>query len=412
MGIFGGLFQRKAVTSSAVLLREMIAQGGGTKAGVHVSRETAMQCVTAMACARVIAEGLAQVPFKLLKQEGRKKIAATDHPLYELLTLKPNDWQTAFELREQIALHLVFCGGAFVWLNRVNGRVVELLPFEPQLVTIKRDGWDVSYSVRLRNGTSQAIPASEMWHLRGPSWDGVTGLVPIRLLREAIGLGLATEEHGARVFSNGAQPGGILSTEKDLTPDQRTQLRTDWDARQGGVGNAFKTAILWGGLKWQAMAQQNDQAQFLETRRFQVEETCRGMRVLPIMVGFADKAQTFASAEQMFLAHIVHTMGPWYVRVEQSAAVHLLTADERKAGYYFKHLTNALMRGASQARADFYTKLFSVGALNPNDIRELEDMDPYDGGDTYRVPLNTGAPDANPADPADEQKPKPGGETE
>lgn len=381
-----------AIVGSEQLLRELIGNGGGSRAGVVVTREQAMQCVTAMRCARVIAEGLAQVPLKLMRKQGRTRAPALDHPLYELLALRPNEWQTAYELREMLGLHLVLAGRAYVWKNIVNGRLLELLPFEPGQVDAKREGWGLRYTARLQDGTTVPIPANEIWHLRGPSWDGFQGLEPLRLLREALGLAIAAEDYGSTFFGNGAQPGGILSTDQVLNDDQRKKLREDWERRHAGGGKGNKLAVLWGGMKFYSMATGNDAAQFLETRRFQVEQICSGFGVLPIMVGHADKSQTYASAEQQFLAHVTYTMGPWYARVEQSGAVALLTEQERREGYYLKHVTNALMRGTFQARADFYTKLFNVGALSPNDIRDLEDMDPYDGGDTYRVPMNTESP--------------------
>jgi HK97 family phage portal protein len=385
-----------ATMTSEQLLRDLIGSGGGSKAGVTVTREQAMQCVTAMRCARVIAEGLAQVPLRLMRKQGRTRAPATDHPLYELLALRPNEWMTSFELREMLGLHLVLCGHAYVWKNVFDNRVLELLPLDPTQVEVKRDGWELKYTVRMIDGTRLPVDAGEIWHLRGPSWDGVQGLDPLRLLREALGLAISAEAYGATFFGNGAQPGGILSTEQSLNEVQRKALREDWERRHQGAANGSKLAVLWGGMKFYPMATGNDAAQFLETRRFQVEQICSGFGVLPIMVGHADKSQTYASSEQQFLAHVTYTMGPWYARVEQSGAVALLTEQERRDGYYLKHVTNALMRGTFQARADFYTKLFSVGALSPNDIRELEDMDPYDGGDTYRVPLNT----ENPADPS------------
>jgi HK97 family phage portal protein len=160
---------------------------------------------------------------------------------------------------------------------------------------------------------------------------------------------------------------------------------------------------MWGGMKWSPMATQNDQAQFLETRRFQVEEVCRGWRILPIMVGHSDKSVTYASAEQMFLAHLRNTMGPWFTRIEQSADCNLLTDEERKEGYYTKFMRNAYMASAAKDRAEFYAKMYGIGALNPNEIRELEDMNPYEGGEKYRVPLNM----ADPANADNENTDKP-----
>lgn len=398
MSFWSRLTGRKSATSSWGLLRELLSGAGTSKAGTAVNWRTALECGVAVACARVIADGLAQVPFKVYRSlDGGGRREASDQRIYDLLSRAPNGWQTSYEFREQLALHLVFCSDAFAWINRVRGEIQELLPFEPQNVTVTRDGWDLRYAVRLADGSSQQIPAAEMWHLRGPSWNGWQGLQGVRMAREAIGLALATEEHGARLFSNGAMPGGVLSTDATLSDEQRKALRESWQATHGGGANAFKTAILWGGLKWNASAMESDKAQFIETRRFQVEEVCRAFRVMPIMVGYSDKAATYASAEQMFLAHVTHTLGPWYARIEQSADRALLTEAQRKQGLYTRFVVQGLMRGASAERAEYYTKLYQIGALNPNEIRELEERNPYAGGDEYRVPLNMQQPGTSPA---------------
>lgn len=374
--------------SSLDVLRSLFV--APAKSGVSITWQSALQASTVLACARVIAEGVAQVPFKLFrKRNGGGRESAEDHPLYALLHDRPNEWQTSFELREQLALHLVLTNNAFCYKNIVNGRIVEILPLEPGQVTVRRSqDWVLDYEIRMSDGRVMQVPAQSIWHIRGPSWNGYLGLDAVKLAREAIGLSLATEEHGARMFANGARVGGILSTDATLKKEQIAELREQWELTQGGGANAFRTAILHGGLKWTPTAMPSDEAQFLETRRFQVEEICRHFRVMPMMVGHTDKTSTYASAEQMFIAHVVHTLGPWYARIEQSANASLLSKEERSSGYYFKFIANGLLRGAVRDRGEFYARLFSVGALSPNEIRELEEMNPYDGGDQHRVPLN------------------------
>lgn len=409
--------------------REHIAAIGTSKAGAAVTVTTGMQVPAMFACARLIAEGCAQVPFKVHRvvrpaPRGANPDAdpaadpsrsgsgpprsstsphredATDHPLYWLLALRPNEWQTSVEFRETLLLHLIFCGNAFVVLNRVRGRVVELLPYEPGAVTVKRanDG-SLSYTLRLAAGQQIPVPAANMWHLRGPSWNTWMGLDTTRVAREALGLALAAEEHSARMFSNGARLGGILSSDMHMKQEQVDLIRSNWEQTQGGLANAYKTAVLFGGLKFQPVGMQSDQAQLIEQRRFQVEEICRHLRVLPIMVGAGEKTSTYASVEQMMIAHVTYTLMPWYTRIEQSAMVHLLTRDEIEAGVYIKFNANALLRGSAEGRGRFYAALYNVGAINPNEIRALEDMNPYAGGDQFRVPLNMADPAASGADP-------------
>ncbi|WP_084187482.1 phage portal protein [Andreprevotia chitinilytica] len=361
-----------------------------SKTGIAVTWQTALQAGVSLACVKVIAEGIAQVPFKVYREVNGRRALAKTHPLYDLLGSKPNDWQTSFEFREQLALHAVFAGNAYVWINRVAGKVLELLPLEPGWVTPVRTGWALSYRVSLPGGEFLTLPAEEIWHIRGLSWDGWNGLDGVKLAREAIGLALATEEHGARVFSNGARPGGILTTEQTLTEEQRTRLKKAWNEAQQGVDKAHSTAVMFGGMKFIATAFQNDQTQFVETRRLQVEEVCRHFRVMPIMVGYSDKTATYSSAEQMFQAHVTHTLGPWYARLEQSADCNLLTETERRDGYYTRFVVNALLRGTMQARAEFYRTMHETGVMNANEIRALEEQDAYDGGDAFWAPLNFG----------------------
>lgn len=393
---------RKDAYFPSDLYRDLLLQASA-KSGIAVNWRTALQASTAFGCARVIAEGIAQVPFKLFKERtGGGMDAARDHELYELLYLKPNAWQTSFEFREQISLHLVFMGDAYVFKVRgLRNKIVELLPFEPNSVQVKRGkGMDRSYLITTRDGQIP-VAAEDMWHIRGISWDGVQGLEGIKLAREAIGVSLALEGHAARMFSNGARPGGILTTEQNLKdPAQIKLLREQWEETQGGNANAYKTAIMSGGLKFESLAMTGVDAQHLEQRRFEVENTCRFFRVLPIMVMQADKAATYASSENMFIAHVVHTLMPWYTRIEQSADVNLLTKDERAQGYYSKFMAQALLRGASTDRANYYSKALGAGGspawMTQDEIRALEEMNPM-GGAASALPIATNVPAALPA---------------
>ena len=404
-------WQRKATLTPLDLALDLLREAA-SKTGLRVTWETALQASTALACARVIAEGIAQVPLKLhraLAKGGAEP--ATDHVLYNVVGTAPNEWLTSFEWRETAGLHLAVGYRSYAYINRVEGvrsSAVELLPLTPQQVRTERgENFRTRYFVTFKSGQAEQEVASEkILHLRGPSWNGWESLDGVRLAREAIGLALATEEHGARLFKNGAIVGGVLSTEGILQKEERAALKESWDAAQGGVGNAYKSAFLWGGLKWTPRAMQNDQAQWIEVRRFQVQEVCRHYRVLPIMVGEADKTATYASSEQMFLAHAVHTMGPWYKRIEQRLDLQLLTAEERRAGYFFRFNQAGLLRGAHRDRAEFYRVMHGLGALNANEIRELEERNPYEGGDTYLQPLNMVPAGTQPAEPAQDPNAK------
>lgn len=378
-----------------------------SRAGIAVDWKVALQCSVAFACARVISQGLSSIPFRLMQKSGGSRLPADGHDLFALVDDAPNEWMTIVEFFDTIGLHLVLCGNAYVIKNRVGKRVVELIPVEPSKVMVEFNGGDPTYTVQFDDKLSRKFTAEDVWHLRGPSWNGWMGLEGVKLAREAIGLAVASEGHGATTFTNGALLGGILTTDSNLTVDQREGLRRSWSAIHGGAENAGKIAVMSNGMKFSQIGSSNVDAQWLESRKYQVEEVCRVFGVMPIMVGYSDKAATYASAEQMFLAHVVYTLGPWHRRIEKSATVSLLSEQERKEGYYFKFFTQALLRGAAKDRSEFYTKLYGIGALNPNEIREMEDMNPYEGGEQWRVPLNMVDPNAPLEEPepvkADEQ---------
>ena len=375
--------------------------GGDAVAGsdIVVTPITAMQCSAVLACVRTLANGVAQVPFRLYRQTGKVRVPATEHPLYDLTYMAPSEFQTSFEFFHMIMLHLTLTGNAFVWVNRApDGRILELLPYPPGTVSIQRDDWVVRYSISTQDKRWITIPPGDMWHIRWLSWDGVRGLSAVQMAREGIGLSLALNEHGTKTFLNGSRLSGVLTVEQRLDESQRAELRRAWEQTFGGSGNSGKVAVLGANMKYQAMQATNDVSQFDETRRFQIEEICRAFGVDPVMIGYSDKAATFASVEQKSIQHVVYTLGPWYSVLEKSANKWLLTKEERQKGYYFKFNVNALLRGAAADRASFYSQLYSVGALSPNEIRELEDMNPYEGGDEHRVPLNMAAPGSNSAD--------------
>ena len=379
----------QTVSASSDLLREWLSLNNSSS-GINVTHESALQASVSLACARVIGEGIAQIPLKIYQSnESGGSTVAKLHPLYKVLHDMPNEWQTSYEWREMTALHLVFTGNAYSLITRGrNGEVVELLPLNPNDVSVEQDNYKLTYTVT-HNGQKVIVDKENILHLKGISWNGYSGLDGVKLAREAIGMSLATEQHGSKMFSNGATIPGVVSTDQVLTKEQLETLKDSFKASQQSLENAWKVLVMYGGLKYQSIASNNDQAQFLETRSFQVEEVCRHFKVMPIMVGHSDKASTYASAEQMFLAHVVHTMMPWYTRLEQSFNQQLLTQQDHDEGYYTKFVANGLLRGSHSDRASYYTQMFNIGALNPNEIREMEEMNPYSTGDQYRVPMNT-----------------------
>jgi len=395
-----GLFARKSTVSTFDLFGDMFA-GRMSKSGQRVDWKLALQVSTVLACARVIGYGLAQVPLKLYREspDGRSKLPARDHPLYNVLHRRPNPWQTSFEYRETIGLHLVLDGNHYSFINRVGKDIVELIPFEPQHVTPERapDG-TLTYIVTATSGTRQRYPAEAIWHIRGPSWNGWMGMEAVQLAREAIGLALATEAQHADIHRNGFNTSGIYSVEGTLSGEQYKALRKFVSDNYGGA-NRGQPMIMDRNAKWLSQSMTGVDAQHLETRRFQVEEVCRALGVMPIMVYSTDKAATYASAEQMFLAHVVHTMAPWYERLEQSIDVQLLSPSDDRDGVYAKFVVQGLLRGAMADTADYLNSLVQAGILTRNEARSLLEFNPLDGLDAPLTPMNmiAGAADAAPA---------------
>ena len=402
---WGALRGIESKTDSLDLFREIYGGWGETWAGKDVTLTTALQVSTALACGRVIAEGIAMLPWKLLQKQGRNIAPALAHPLYDKLATSPNDLQTAFEFQETMGLHLAFAGGAYVWTPTVSGRIDEFYLMEPGWVTTKyRWPEPPTYQVTTGDGRQFTLSAAELWHVRGPSWCSYTGLSFLKLARQALGLSMAIEEGQARIQGQGVQTPGILSVDGNLTEEQQKKLRGWLQKEHEGSANAGKWVIVDRAAKFLATAMTNLDAQTLEQRRFAVEEVCRFMRVLPIMVGHADKTASYASSEQMFLAHAMYTGGPWARRLEQSADKRLLTREERAAGYYTSLNEKAMLRMASKDQMDYLARAVLTGIYTRNEARAKLDENPLDGLDEPLAPANTFL--TNPPDPPkDEPRP-------
>lgn len=384
--------------------REIFA-GAQTHAGEHVSWRTALRLTTALRCGLVIADGVATVPCKLMRRDPKtgKRTPATDHRLYRLFTRGPNDWQDSLQFLETFTLRAVFTGNAFAFINRVRGEILELIPLDPLSVEVEQqDDYRLIYRVTAKNGETAEFPQEAIWHLRGPSWDGVRGLDIIDQAREAIGLAIATQTAHAKRFGQGVSSSGVYSVKGTLDEKQYQLLKTWVEQNHAGALNSGKPMILDREAEWQPLGLTGVDAQHLETRRHQIEEVCSAFGVMPIMVGHSDKAATYASAEQMFLAHAVHCLRPWHRRFEKSMNRWLLTEQEVKDGLYFKFFEQELLRGAAKDRAEFYVKMVGIGAFTPNMVLELEDMDGYDDGDVHLLASGMTSLDAvqNPPAPA------------
>lgn len=370
------------------LLRAGLNGAAGTAAGVTVTPENALQVMAVYACVKVLAESLASLPMVLFEQSGRAKQRATTHPLYPVLHDLPNPEMTSLELRETLMGHLALRGNAYA--NKVfdgAGRIVELWPLRPDKTEIKRSATgELYYEYTLPGGEKRYLASYEVMHIRGLSPDGIKGYSPISLARQAVGLAMATEEFGAKFFGNGARATTVLKYPTKLSDKARDNILTSWNAHHQGLQNAHRVAILEEGMDIVQIGMAPEDAQFLQTRKFQKSEIAGFYRVPPHMVADLEHA-TFGNIEHQSLEFVTYTLAPWLVRWEQAAYRDLLTPEERKR-YFVKFQVNALLRGDIESRFNAYASAHNNGWMNANEIRELEDLNPYDGGDAYLMPLN------------------------
>jgi HK97 family phage portal protein len=392
------------ILSSAIAERKMTSEDiwrqlyGGRKSstGQTVNRDTALQTSVVFANCRLIGNDMATPPLKLMRRVDRKTVPARDHPLFNLMAKKPNRWQTSFQWRQQMSWHVELAKGHFAYISRLGKTIKEIFPFEPDDVEVISLGRGLfEYKVTAPDGSSQTFPAADILHVHGPTWDGINGLDVVKQAREAIGLALATESSAATLHKNGIQSSGTYSVEGKLDEAQH-KLLTKWvEEHYAGDKNAGKPMVMDRAAKWVSNQMTGIDAQALETRNHQIEEVCRFMGVIPLMIGYSgDKASTYASAEQMFLAHERNCLAPRWTDYEQVFDTRLLTEKEREEGYYFKFSEGGRLRGSIKDKKDVILGYVNGGVMTPNEGRDLLDMNPMDdeASDKLRIPANiTGA---------------------
>ncbi|WP_426773934.1 phage portal protein [Proteus faecis] len=384
---FPTLFQKsqKVITSSE--LSELIGLSYDTYSGRKVSAQLAMQLTSVFSCVRVLAESVGMLPCSLYEQLESGNKRATKERLHKLLAVKPNNYMTPQELWELLIACLCLRGNFYAYKVYALGEVVELLPLDPSSVTPKLNyQWEPEYQVTFPNGKNETLTQQEIWHVRIFTLDGLVGLSPIAYARQAIGLGLATEEHGARLFGNGAVTSGVLQTEQELSDLAFDRLKRDFEENHQGLTNAHKPLILEMGLKWQQISLSAEDAQFLETRKFQLEEICRIFRVPLHMVQNTDRA-TFNNIENLGIGFINYSLVPYLIRIEQRINAGLVKAS-KQGTFYAKFNTGALLRGDMKSRFEAYSTGINWGIYSPNECRELEELNPREGGDIYLTPMN------------------------
>ena len=354
---------------------------GGSTAGKNVNERSAMQMTAVYACVRILSEAIAGLPLHMYryKDDGGKE-KAFDHNLYHLLHDEPNPEMTSFVFRETLMTHLLLWGNAYAQIIRNGkGEVIALYPLMPNRMTVNRDSNGMLYyqyqksndDAPTMEGSSVILSPSEVLHVPGLGFDGLVGYSPIAMAKNAIGLSIAAEEYGAKFYANGAAPSGVLEHPGVLKDPAK--VRDSWNAAFGGSSNSHKVAVLEEGLKYTPISISPNEAQFLETRKFQIDEIARIFRVPPHMVGDLEKS-SFSNIEQQSLEFVKYTLDPWVVRWEQSLSRALLSEDEKKS-YFFKFNVDGLLRGSYHERMQGYSIGIQNGFMCPNDVRELENLD-------------------------------------
>ena len=394
MGILSGLFRTRDGPKNATSGSAYSFFMGSSAAGKSVNERSAMQMTAVYACVRILSESIAGLPLHMYRyEEDGSKTKAVEHPLYHLLHDEPNPEMTSFIFRETLMSHLLLWGNAYAQIIR-NGKgdIIALYPLMPNRMKVERDAKGQLYyeyqtmkedAPTMKVAVYQLDP-SEVLHVPGLGFDGLVGYSPIAMAKNAIGLAIAAEEYGSKFYANGAAPSGVLEHPNVLKDPAK--VRDSWNAAFGGSSNSHRVAVLEEGMKYTPISISPNEAQFLETRKFQINEIARIFRVPPHMVGDLEKS-SFSNIEQQSLEFVKYTLNPWVCRWEQALQRALLSDDE-KGKYFFRFNVEGLLRGDYQSRMNGYATARQNGWMSANDIRELENLDriPAElGGDLYLV---------------------------
>lgn len=376
----------QAAIDSSHELAKLLLRGQNTFAGMAVSPESALRATAVYACVRVLAESVAQLPLPIYRRLERGKRRDNAHSLYALLHDRPNRWQTSFEFREMLTGHVALRGNGYAHKVRARGVVRELIPLNPAAMAVEQnDDTTLTYTYTQRDGAPRVFAQKDIFHLRGLSSDGIAGMSCIALHREAIGLALAAEKLGGQLFGNGAKPNAAFKHPKALKDASFDNLKKSLEEGFNG-DNALRTIILEDGLDYVKIGIDPKDAQFIETRKFQVEEIARIFRVPLHKIGYLDRA-TFNNIEHMGLEFVTDTLMPWLVRWEQTIQRDLIE-ETGSDDIFAEFLVDGLMRGDSVSRSAFYASAITNGWMSRNEVREKENMNSADGLDEFLTPLN------------------------
>jgi HK97 family phage portal protein len=360
-----------------------------TSAGVRVNATAALSLPSYFAAIRAISEDIGKLPLKVYRKLAQGKETLPNHPVYRLLHDQPNRDMTAITFRSVITQHALGWGNGFAEIVRYgDGTPAELILLTPDRVTIERNVATGELRYRVQNesgGGHNYLRPDQMLHVFGLGYDGTSGYSIAHIARETIGLGLSSEKTASASMASGGMQRGVLESEKTLDAEAHKNLRRSWETTYSGPENAAKVVILEQGLKYTGISVPAKDAAFLESREFSAVDIARFFRIPPPKIQDLGRA-TWANLEQLQLEYTVDCLQPWAIRWEQEIDRKLFFDSERDV--FAEHVFDGLLRGDTGARGEFYNKLFSVGAIGPDEIRDKENMNPVKDGDKHYVPMN------------------------
>lgn len=365
---------------------EILSQNSFT--GIHISEETALTYTAYWACVRLLAGTLASLPLITYKRLSQGKERATDHPNYFLLHDEPNPEMDSFTFLETYMSHLVTTGNAYSLIDwEDNVRIKALWIMRPDRISVTRDeNKNIVYKYSIDGQGQITLPSYRVWHTPGLGYDGLVGYSPIAMVRQAVGLGLATEKMGAELFGNGLTVGGTLEHPGKMSDEAQKRFLATIKARHQGIDKAHELLILEEGMKFNKNNIPPEDAQFLDTRKYQKREMATFFLIQPHKIGDMEQA-TFGNIEEQNIEFVVDTMRPWAVRIEKSAKRKLFLPNE-KADYFSEFLMDGLLRGNVESRYRAYSIGRNWGWLSANDVLEMENKNPIPNGDVYMSPSN------------------------
>ena len=385
--------QNKSINHPAQLQAFLDAYGGReVLSGVTVTAESAMTVPAINRGVHLMADMVAMLPLMIYKRLEQGKERAKDHEQYYMIHDRPNEFQSAYQFRYTMQRHLILRGNAYAFKTRASGFLKRLQPIHPNRVVVEQDDdFNVNYKVTMPSGIQKDFKPRDILHLRPHTEDGFTGMGIIDEAPESIAMCIAAERHGAMLFGNGVRPGGILSTDQKIGPEQMQKIAESWKSAFGG-DNKYSTAVLDGGMKWDSTGMSNEDAQYLEIRSFQVAEAARLIGIPPILLFHSDTASTFASAKELVLSFLKFSLDPWLTYWEMEYNQNILNQDNGK--YFVEFIRQGIEKMDIQTQMQAYSSMIQNEIANPNEIRAFLNMNPYEGGDRYRNP-NTAQDDRN-----------------